>query len=129
MGGVVEHIKFIGLEVFTDGGGRGTIENQLRYLTTLNSGAVGALRRALELKGDRAHGHLAHALLTKVAKFGPVEYSRSRVERFGFDLYGIIEVHVESLAGSVREELRVAFGEHASLSLQFDFHVVIGGAV
>uniref|UniRef100_A0A2M3ZPP1 Putative secreted peptide n=1 Tax=Anopheles braziliensis TaxID=58242 RepID=A0A2M3ZPP1_9DIPT len=44
-----------------------SVKDELRYLTALHTGTVGALGRALELECDRTDADFAHALLAKEA--------------------------------------------------------------
>lgn len=110
-----------------------SVKYKFRNLTALHTRAVGALRGALELKCHLSDCHLAHALLPEIAQFPPVQNSRCCVEGFGFDLYGVVEVNVEGVAGTVREEFRVVLRQHPAKTFQFDLHTVVrrpvGGAI
>lgn len=105
---------------------RGPVEDELRYLTALDSGAVRAFGTALKLKGDVAHGRLGHAFLAKIAQLTPVEDRAGRVEVLGLDLYRVFEVHVEGVARAVGEKFGVVLREHPAESLELDADVVVG---
>jgi len=59
----------------------GAVENQFGYLATLYAGAVGTLRRALELESDFADVHLAETFLSEVTQLGPVQNRRRCIVR------------------------------------------------
>lgn len=85
----------------------GSVKYQFGYLSTLHTGSVRALRRALELKRYCTHSHFAHALLTEITQFTAVQNRRCRVETFRFYLYGIVEINVEGVTRTVRKEFRI----------------------
>lgn len=93
------------------GRGRRPVEDELRDLPPLDAGSVRALSGALELEGDAADGDLAETLLTEVTELSAVEDSRRGVVSLRLYLDRVFEVHVEGIAGSVREELGVVRGE------------------
>lgn len=107
------------------GGHLRSVENEFRYLSPLDTGAVGALGRALELESDRADGDFAHALLAKIAELLSVEHRRSHVEGLWLNLDRVLEEDLEGVAGTVREELRLILGKDPAKPLQFDFDVVV----
>ena len=111
------------------GGHLRSVEDEFRYLSALDTGAVGALGRALELESDRADGDFAHALLAKVAELLAVEHCRRHVEGLGLDLDRVLEEDLEGVARAVREELRLILGKDPAQPLQLDFDVVVSRAV
>lgn len=111
------------------GGHLRSVEDEFRYLSSLDTGAVGALGRALELKSDRANGDFAHALLAKIAELLPVENRRGHVKGLGLDLDRVFEKHLKGVAGAVREELRLVLCENPAKPFQLDFDVIVSCAV
>lgn len=108
---------------------RRPVEDELGYLSALHPSSVGALRGALELKSDGTDGHLAHAFLPEIAQLTTVQHGGRRVERFGFDLYRVVKVDVEGVAGTVGEKLRVVLRQDPAQAFQFYFNVVVGGSI
>jgi hypothetical protein len=106
-----------------------SVEDEFRYLSTLDTSAVGALGRALVLESDRAHSDFAHALLAKIAELLSVEHRRRHVEGLGLDLDWVLEKHLEGVARAVREELRLVFCKDSAEPLQLDFDIVVSRAV
>lgn len=102
-----------------------SVEYQVRDLPALHSGAVCAFRGTLELERDTPDGHFAHPLLAEVTQLDPVQDCRSCVERLRFYLDRVLEVDVECVARTVREELGVVFRQDPAQPLQFDLDAVV----
>ena len=77
------------------------VKDQFRDLAPLHSGAVGAVRGALELEGHFPTLHLCHALLAKVAELVAIQHHAGGVEGVWLDLHGVVEPHREGAAGAI----------------------------
>ena len=104
---------------------RWSIENELGYLPALNAGAICTFGRTLKLERDVAHADFGHALLTEETQLGSIQYDGCRVVAVRFDLYGMLEEHMERVAGTIREEFRAVFRQHNAQTLQIDLHIVV----
>lgn len=91
----------------------------------MNASTVGAFGTTLKLKVHAADRRLRHAFLTEETQLSAVQYCTRRVRTFRLDLYRILEVNVERVARTVREELGVVLREDIPESLELNLNVVI----
>ncbi len=76
-------------------------EDQLWDLTPLYSSSVGTVWGTLELEGHLSTLHFRHPLLSKVAKFIPIQYGTDCVEGVLLHLHRVFKRYREGVAGSI----------------------------